>query len=76
MNFQGYKKLRQVIVLPSPSSESIPSQSPRMKEFGHLIVTLRSENEKMLSTMSEKVARLSAEFVQVRDSLKHVQQRY
>ncbi|EFN89234.1 hypothetical protein EAI_07741 [Harpegnathos saltator] len=70
----GYKKLRRVIVssVSFSSGDHISSQSLQMKEFGHLIVMLRSENEQMLCVMSEKVTRLSTEFVQVRTGIEAV----
>lgn len=53
----SYAKLKKMIFL---------TQTSQIKKLDRLVKTMHSENEKILSEVSEKVTRLSAEFVQMR----------
>ncbi|XP_020283360.1 uncharacterized protein LOC109854563 isoform X2 [Pseudomyrmex gracilis] len=53
----SYAKLKKMIFL---------TQTSQIKKLDRLVKTMHSENEKILCEVSEKVTRLSAEFVQMR----------
>lgn len=61
--FQSYAKLKKMIFL---------TQTSQIKKLDRLVKIMHSENEKILCEVSEKVTRLSAEFVQVTDILNDI----